>query len=36
VQVDGVKVTDKDYRVATNGSALIQRGKRRFARVHFR
>ena len=36
VQLDGEKVTDKDYQVATNGPALIQRGKRRYARVHFR
>jgi tyrosyl-tRNA synthetase len=36
VHVDGVKVTDKDHRVTTDGPALIQRGKRRFARVHFR
>jgi len=36
VQVNGEKVTDKDHRVRTNGPALIQRGKRRYARVHFR
>lgn len=36
VQVEGEKVTDKDHHLSTSGPALIQRGKRRFARVHFR
>ncbi len=36
VQVDGVKISDKDHRVPTSGPLLIQRGKRRFARVSFR
>ncbi|UCF20500.1 MAG: tyrosine--tRNA ligase [Gemmatimonadota bacterium] len=36
VHVDGVKVTDKDHQVPTSEPLLIQRGKRRFARVSFR
>jgi tyrosyl-tRNA synthetase len=36
VQVDGVRVEDKDHQVSTAQPLLIQRGKRRFARVHFR
>ena len=36
VWVEGEKVDDRDYRVVTSGSVLIQRGKRRYARVHFR
>jgi len=32
VRVDGVVVTDRDLRLAT-GEYVIQRGKRRFARV---
>ncbi len=35
VHVNGAKVTDRDHRVATAGSVLIQRGKRKYARVHF-
>ncbi|UCC73530.1 MAG: tyrosine--tRNA ligase [Gemmatimonadota bacterium] len=36
VQVDGKRVSDKDQKVSTSQPLLIQRGKRRFARVHFR
>ncbi len=36
VHVDGETVADKDYRVKTSSPVLIQRGKRRFARVRFR
>ncbi len=36
VQVDGAPVTDKDHHVPTSQPLLIQRGKRRFARVSFR
>ncbi len=36
VHVDGETVADKDCRVQTSGPVLIQRGKRRFARVRFR
>ncbi len=36
VYVDGVRVSDKDHQVPTSGPLLIQRGKRRFVRVHFR
>jgi len=36
VYVDGVCVSDKDHQVPTSGPLLIQRGKRRFVRVHFR
>jgi tyrosyl-tRNA synthetase len=36
VQVDGIKVSDKDHQVATTAPILIQRGKRRYARVSFR
>ena len=36
VHVEGVKVSDRDHRVPTSGPVLIQRGKRRFAKVHFR
>jgi tyrosyl-tRNA synthetase len=36
VHVDGQTVADKDHRVKTSGPVLIQRGKRRFARVRFR
>jgi tyrosyl-tRNA synthetase len=36
VHVDGQTVADKDHRVKTRGPVLIQRGKRRFARVRFR
>ncbi len=36
VQVDGVAVNSKDHHVPTSQPLLIQRGKRRFARVRFR
>ncbi|MGD2217273.1 MAG: tyrosine--tRNA ligase [Gemmatimonadales bacterium] len=36
VQVDGLAITDKDHHVPTSRELLIQRGKRRFARVRFR
>ena len=36
VHVDGIKVSDKDHQVATAAPILIQRGKRRYARVSFR
>jgi tyrosyl-tRNA synthetase len=36
VLVDGVSVADKDHHVPTARPVLIQRGKRRYARVHFR
>ena len=36
VHVDGEKVEDRDFKVATSGAVLIQRGKRRYARVQFR
>ena len=36
VWVEGEKVSDRDFKVGTSGSVLIQRGKRRYARVHFR
>ena len=36
VQVDGAPATDKDHHVSTAQPLLIQRGKRRFARVRFR
>jgi tyrosyl-tRNA synthetase len=36
VHVDGETVADKDCRVQTSGPVLVQRGKRRFARVRFR
>jgi tyrosyl-tRNA synthetase len=36
VQVDGVRISDKDHHVSCGAPVLIQRGKRRFARVHFR
>jgi tyrosyl-tRNA synthetase len=36
VQVNGERVTDKDQHVGTDGPVLIQRGKRRFARIRFR
>lgn len=36
VHVEGEKVRDRDFRVPTSQPVLIQRGKRRFARVHFR
>ncbi len=35
VLVDGARVDDKDHRVSTAEPVLIQRGKRRFARVSF-
>jgi tyrosyl-tRNA synthetase len=35
VLVDGARVEDKDYRLSTGQPVLIQRGKRRFARVVF-
>lgn len=36
VQVDGERVTDRDHRLPTDRAVLIQRGKRRYARVVFR
>ncbi len=36
VVLDGQRVDDKDYQVSTSEPVLIQRGKRRFARVSFR
>ena len=36
VQVDGERISDKDHHVSTGKPVLIQRGKRRFARVRFR
>nr|NIN71882.1 tyrosine--tRNA ligase [Gemmatimonadota bacterium] len=36
VHVDGVTVSDKDHQLSTAEPVLIQRGKRRFARVRFR
>jgi tyrosyl-tRNA synthetase len=36
VEVDGATVTDKNHHVSTSQPLLIQRGKRRFARVRFR
>ena len=36
VYVDGQRVTDRDFALSTSDSHLIQRGKRRFARVRFR
>jgi tyrosyl-tRNA synthetase len=36
VLVDGARVSDKDHHVPTARPVLIQRGKRRYARVHFR
>jgi len=36
VQVDGERVTDKDHHVDTAKPVLVQRGKRRYARVSFR
>ncbi len=36
VQVNGRRVSDKDYKVPTSEPVLIQRGKRRFVRVRFR
>ncbi len=36
VHVGGEKVVDRDYKVATAEPVLVQRGKRRYARVHFR
>ncbi len=36
VHVDGATVSDKDHQLSTSEPVLIQRGKRRFARVCFR
>lgn len=36
VHVDGERITDHDYQIETGGSVTIRRGKRRFARIHFR
>ena len=36
IQVEGERVTDKDHHVPTDGPVLVQRGKRRFARIRFR
>jgi len=36
VHVDGEKVSDREFKVATSGPVLVQRGKRRYARVRFR
>ncbi len=36
VQVDEQTIAEKDHHVSTAAEILIQRGKRRFARVHFR
>ncbi|HSG82760.1 MAG TPA: tyrosine--tRNA ligase [Gemmatimonadota bacterium] len=36
VLVDGQKISDKDHQIVTDSPVLIQRGKRRFARVSFR